>query len=166
MHFQDSLLLNVGRKYCRMLLRSILQYFRPTLSYHLSFRPFILSIFEWSLKTGLTVYWTKTKVPISSVTTVQLICAFLCVCICKKLVFSWCISYDIGHVLMPGVIFAGIERRQNPRLQWLQGVQDYLWKCGLPDVTEAGLERGGGAWIWGTGDHSSSEQVGGISGIL
>ena len=31
--FQDQLLLNAGKKYC-----SILQYFRPSLSYHLSLR--------------------------------------------------------------------------------------------------------------------------------
>ena len=47
--FQDRLSLNAGQKYCRML-----QYFRPSLSYHLSLRPF-LSIFEWPLKTGFTV---------------------------------------------------------------------------------------------------------------
>ena len=34
---------------------SILQYFRPSLSYHLSLGAF-LSIFEWPLKTGFTVY--------------------------------------------------------------------------------------------------------------
>ena len=52
--FQDRLSLNAGQKYCRMLQESILQYFRPSLSYHLSLRPF-LSIFEWPLKTGFTV---------------------------------------------------------------------------------------------------------------
>ena len=36
--FQDRLSLNAGQKYCRMLSRSILQYFRPSLSYHLSSR--------------------------------------------------------------------------------------------------------------------------------
>ena len=34
--FQDQLSLNAGQKYCRMLQESILQYFRPALSYHLS----------------------------------------------------------------------------------------------------------------------------------
>ena len=34
---------------------SILQYFRPSLSYHLSLRSLFLSIFEWQLKTGFTV---------------------------------------------------------------------------------------------------------------
>ena len=53
--FQDRLSFNAGQKYCRMLQESILQYFRPSLSYHLSLRPF-LSIFEWLLKTGFTVY--------------------------------------------------------------------------------------------------------------
>ena len=36
--FQDRLLLNAGRKCCRMLQESILQYFRPSLSYHLTLR--------------------------------------------------------------------------------------------------------------------------------
>ena len=37
--FQDRLSLSAGQKYCRMLQESILQYFRPSLSYHLSLRP-------------------------------------------------------------------------------------------------------------------------------
>ena len=37
--FQDRLLLNAGQEYCRMLQESILQYFRASLSYHLSLRP-------------------------------------------------------------------------------------------------------------------------------
>ena len=41
--FQDQSLLNAGQKYCRMLSWSILQYFRPSLSYHLSFDTFVLS---------------------------------------------------------------------------------------------------------------------------
>ena len=36
--FQDQLSLNAGQKYCRMLQGEILQYFRPSLSYHLSLR--------------------------------------------------------------------------------------------------------------------------------
>ena len=36
--FQDRLSLNAGQKYCRMLEVSILQYFQPSLSYHLSSR--------------------------------------------------------------------------------------------------------------------------------
>ena len=38
--FQDRLSLSAGQKYCRMLQESILQYFRPSLSYPLSQRPF------------------------------------------------------------------------------------------------------------------------------
>ena len=36
--FQDVLSLNARQKYCRMLQESILQYFRPSLSYRLSLR--------------------------------------------------------------------------------------------------------------------------------
>ena len=53
--FQDRLSLNAGQTYCRMLQESILQYFRPSLSYHLPFKTYILSILEWPLKTSLTV---------------------------------------------------------------------------------------------------------------
>ena len=35
---------------------SILQYFRPSLSYHFYIKTFIFSIFKWLLKTGVTVY--------------------------------------------------------------------------------------------------------------
>ena len=35
--------------------KGILQYFRPSISYHLSIKIFVLSIFEWPLKTGFTV---------------------------------------------------------------------------------------------------------------
>ena len=34
---------------------SVLQYFRPSLSYHLSLRSFVLSVFEWPFYTGFTV---------------------------------------------------------------------------------------------------------------
>ena len=50
--FQNRLSLNAGHKYCRMLSWSILQYFWASLNYHLPFKTFILSIFEWPLKTG------------------------------------------------------------------------------------------------------------------
>ena len=59
--FQDRLSLNVGQKYCRMLQESILQYFRPSLSYNFVFKTFVLSIFQWPLKTGFTVYYFSLK---------------------------------------------------------------------------------------------------------
>ena len=37
--FQDRLSVNAGQKYCRMLQESILQYFLPSISCHLSVRP-------------------------------------------------------------------------------------------------------------------------------
>ena len=45
---------------------SIRQYFRPSLSYHLSIRFFVLSIFEWPLKTGFTVFCflSKPNIPV------------------------------------------------------------------------------------------------------
>ena len=51
----DPLSLNAGREYCRMLSWSILQYIRPTFSYH------FLSIFEWPLKTDFTMHGASIK---------------------------------------------------------------------------------------------------------
>ena len=48
--FQDRLLLNVDQKYCRMLQESILQYFRPLLSYYLSLRPLFCVILSGILR--------------------------------------------------------------------------------------------------------------------
>ena len=44
-----------------MLLESILQYFQPSLRYHLSLRPLFCLFFEWPLKTGFTVNLSKIK---------------------------------------------------------------------------------------------------------
>ena len=54
--FKDQLSLNAGQMYCRMFQESIQQYFRPSLSYHLSLRPLFLSTFDWPFYTGFTVY--------------------------------------------------------------------------------------------------------------
>ena len=51
--FQDQLSLNAGQKYCRMLQESILQYFRPALSYHLSLSPLFCLFMSF---TGFTVF--------------------------------------------------------------------------------------------------------------
>ena len=40
---------------------SILQYFRPSLRYHLYLRP-LFAFFEWTLKTGVTVFLTETYI--------------------------------------------------------------------------------------------------------
>ena len=57
--FQDLLSLNAGQKYCRMLQESILQYFRPSLSYHLSLRPLFCLFLSGRLRQGL-LYWSYT----------------------------------------------------------------------------------------------------------
>ena len=48
--FYDRLSLNAGQKYCRMLQKSILQYFRPSLSYHLSLKPLFCLFFSGRLR--------------------------------------------------------------------------------------------------------------------
>ena len=65
---EDQLSLNAGQKYCRMLplehsailcsKGSILQYFWPSLSYHLLLRSLFFVFFEWLLKTCFTVLTT------------------------------------------------------------------------------------------------------------
>ena len=51
--FQDQLSLKAGQNYCRMLQESILQYFRPSLSYHLSLRPFLCLFLSGPIRQGL-----------------------------------------------------------------------------------------------------------------
>ena len=50
MGFQDRLSLNAGQQYCRMLQKSILQYFRSSLSFHLSLRPLFCLLFSGRLR--------------------------------------------------------------------------------------------------------------------
>ena len=52
--FQDRLSLNACQKYCRMLQESI-RHFLTFIKLPFVFKTFVLSIFEWSLKTGFTV---------------------------------------------------------------------------------------------------------------
>ena len=54
--FQDRLSLNAGQKYCRMLQKSMLEYFRSIfIKLPFVIKMLVLSIFEWSLNTGITV---------------------------------------------------------------------------------------------------------------
>ena len=53
--FQDRLLLNAGQTYCRMLQNRILQYFGPSLSYHLSLKPLFCLFLSDPL--SFTVYY-------------------------------------------------------------------------------------------------------------
>ena len=54
--FQDWLSLNAGQKYCRMLQESILQYFWPSLSYHLSLRPLFCLLLSGRLRQVLLYF--------------------------------------------------------------------------------------------------------------
>ena len=51
--FQDQISHNEGQNYCRMLQESILQYFRPSLSYHLSLRPLFCLFLNGSFRQDL-----------------------------------------------------------------------------------------------------------------
>ena len=59
MGFQDQLSLNAGQKYCRMLQGEHSAILSTCIELPHGFRTFVLSIFEWPLKTGFTVYETK-----------------------------------------------------------------------------------------------------------
>ena len=48
--FQDPLSLDTGQKYCRMLHKSILQYFRFSLNFHLTLKPLLCLFFSGSLR--------------------------------------------------------------------------------------------------------------------
>ena len=55
MGFQDQLLLNAGQKYCRMLQGEHSAILLTCIKLPHDFKTFVLSIFEWLLKTGFTV---------------------------------------------------------------------------------------------------------------
>ena len=54
--FQDRLSLNAGQKYCRMLQGEHSAILSTFIELPLVFKTFVLSIVEWPLKTGFTVY--------------------------------------------------------------------------------------------------------------
>ena len=54
--FQERLSLNAGQKYCRMLQREHSAILLNFIGLPFVFKAFVLSIFEWLLKTGFTVY--------------------------------------------------------------------------------------------------------------
>ena len=53
--FQDQLSLNAGQKYCRMLQWEHSAILSTFIKLPFVIKIFVLSIFEWSLKTGFTV---------------------------------------------------------------------------------------------------------------
>ena len=55
--FQDQLLLNAGQKYCRMLQGEHFAILSTCIELAHGFETFVLSIFEWLLKTGFTVLY-------------------------------------------------------------------------------------------------------------
>ena len=57
--FQDRLSLDAGQMYCRMLQKSILQYFRPSLNYRLSLRPLFCLFLSGCLKQVLLYLLSK-----------------------------------------------------------------------------------------------------------
>ena len=53
--FQDQLSLNAGQKYCRMLQREHSAILLTCIKLPFAIKTFVMSIFEWPLKTGFTV---------------------------------------------------------------------------------------------------------------
>ena len=56
MGFQDQLSLNAGHKYCKMLQGEHSAILLTSIELPHGFKSFVLSIFEWPLKTGFTVF--------------------------------------------------------------------------------------------------------------
>ena len=54
--FQDRLSLNAGQKYCRILQGEHSAILSTFIKLPLAVKTFVLSIFEWALKTGFTVW--------------------------------------------------------------------------------------------------------------
>ena len=60
--FQDRLWLNAGGKYCRMLQGEHSAILSTFIKLPFAIMTFVLSIFEWPLKAGFTVYDFKTRI--------------------------------------------------------------------------------------------------------
>ena len=56
--FQDQISLNAGQKYCRMLQREHSAILSSFIKLPFVIKTFVLSIFEWPLKTGFTVQFS------------------------------------------------------------------------------------------------------------
>ena len=56
MGFLDRLSPNAGQKYCRMLQGEHSAIFSTFIKLRFDFKTFVMSIFEWPLKTGFTVH--------------------------------------------------------------------------------------------------------------
>ena len=56
---EDQLLLNAGKKYCRMLQGEHSAILSTFIKLPFAFKIFVLSIFEWPFKTGFTVTYIK-----------------------------------------------------------------------------------------------------------
>ena len=63
--FQDQFLLNGGQKYCRMLQGEHSAILSTSIKLPFVIKIFVLSIFEWPLKTGFTVFSSTVTVKIS-----------------------------------------------------------------------------------------------------
>ena len=71
--FQDQFLLNAGQKYCRMLQWEHSAILSTFIKLPFVIKIFVLSIFEWPLKTGFTVSHFETVIKISCFLRNQLI---------------------------------------------------------------------------------------------
>ena len=65
--FQDQLWLNAGQKYCRMLQGEHSAILSAFIKLPFAIKTFVLSIFEWMLKTGFIVNRFITVVPYAHV---------------------------------------------------------------------------------------------------
>ena len=61
--FQDRLSLNAGQKYCRMLQGEHCAILSTFIKLSFVIKVFVLSIFEWPLKTGFTLYFDLSQIP-------------------------------------------------------------------------------------------------------
>ena len=59
--FQDRLSLNAGQRYCRMLQIEHTAILSTFIKLPFAIKIFVLSIFEWPLKTGFTIFWIQIR---------------------------------------------------------------------------------------------------------
>ena len=129
--FQGRLSLNAGQKYCRMLQESILQYFRPSLSYHLSLKPLFWLFLSGRLRQVLLYSSCLSSIPLIKSSRKEKILKRLALQLNKH----YCIDGDL-HIFCPPPFCTLLHNEfQRGIVQIGQYLVQYSMFCSIPVCT-------------------------------
>ena len=97
--FQDQLSLNAGQKYCRMLQGEHSAIFSTFIKLLFVIKTFILSIFEWTVYTGFTVYYIYNHLPVFIISTSGIILSICFLEATSLLLLSGCFKQVLLYTI-------------------------------------------------------------------